>query len=470
MDWMPIMSKANLRELVALWFVLLGVLYMMQFRSKRASGIPLAFAMQLSLIHLTGAMAYGMDFYTPRAAVLSQMGYQLKYTFLGFWVSVIGLAAFVVGVGLNYVLFKPALPPPLAHRWPAITTKLPGTLLLGACLFFVLGPLLRRIPSMASVSVAGANLSVMAVVLFAYFSYNARETSRFIKWVAGTMAFPVVTVLFLGFAGYGIAAATNSWQFIIRFFRPRALGIFVLLLACYLGLSVYVNYMRERGGIRDAVWKGQNMSVRVEKTLRIFTNFEFFNPYVQEHLEIVDLRLNQNDLVGRSVEYIAGSRVEFAQGGTLYAAAVAWIPRILWPNKPKTGGSGSLASRYTGMKFGDGTSVGVGLVMELYINWGMSSVIIGFLIYGLTLGYMDQRAGGYMSQGDYWSFVRWALPGLGLMQPGGAMTEAVGGAAACYVLVTAIQWRFFSQYYDADQGQLAQVTRGSKHAYPTSGR
>lgn len=461
MDWIPVTSKDALREMVAAWFFVLGVLLLLQWKSKKSAGIPLAFAMNLSVIHLTGAIAYSFEYYLPRGAVLTQMAFQLKNTFIGFWISLIGFAAFVAGTALAPFFFNPKEPAPLPHRWPQITNKLPGTLLIIASLFFLFGPVLRRLPSLGSVSVAGASLSVMAVVLFAYTAYFSGQTRRFLQWLASTMCFPAVTVLFLGFAGYGITAAMNSWQLILRFFRPRWLGILIMVVMSYAGLSVYVNYMRERGGIRDAVWKAQSMSLRIERTLRIFTNFQLFNPYNQDHLEIVDMRLNQNDLVGRSEEYIASNRVEFAQGGTLIAAAVAWVPRILWPNKPKTGGSGSLVTRYTGVKFGEGTSVGVGLVMELYINWGLASIIFGFMIYGLLLGYIDIRAASYLRSGDYWTFVRWALPGLGMMQPGGVLTEAVGGAAACYVLVTAMHMWMFSKYYDkVNWGPRTQ--RGSK--------
>lgn len=153
MDWMPIMSKANLREMVACWVVALAVLYIMQWRSKRAAGIPLAFALNLSLIHLTGAFAYTFDYYTPHGDVLTQMGFELKNTFIGFWCSLIGFAVFVLGTGLAFIIFKPLQSQPLDHPWTPVTKKLPGTLLIFASLFFLFGPILRRIPSLASVSV-----------------------------------------------------------------------------------------------------------------------------------------------------------------------------------------------------------------------------------------------------------------------------------------------------------------------------
>ncbi len=46
------------------------------------------------------------------------------------------------------------------------------------------------------------------------------------------------------------------------------------------------------------------------------------------------------------------------------------IPRALWPNKPVVGGSGDLVSTYTGIRFADGTSVGIGQVLESFVNFG----------------------------------------------------------------------------------------------------
>lgn len=463
MDWMPPISKSNLRELVAAWLVILVLLIWAQWRNKRSAGLPLGYALNLSLIHLTGAFIYCFDYYVPRDPVLLQSEYQLKFTYLGFWVSLIGFLAFCLGSCIVPIVFR-AKPLPQMHRhWPQVREQLPSTLLLMAILFFLLGPIMRRIPSLASVSVVGTNLAVAAVALLTFVAVARRDRKKTYGWMASTMSFPLLTTVFLGFAGYGITAAVNAWGIIFRFFRPKVLGVIILICSCTAGITGYVNYMRERGGIRDSVWGAQSFTNRLSRMARIITRFETFNPYQQEHLEIIDVRLNQNDLVGRSVEYITSNRVQYAEGGTLQAAAVSWIPRILWPNKPKTGGSGSLVSRYTGRKFADGTSIGVGQIMEFYINWGIPSVFIGMAVLGFMMGYVDQRAAAGLNSGDFWTFTRWCLPGLGMVQPGGALSELVGTTAAAFVLVTGLHWWMFSKYYETVNWAPRQA-RGSKNS------
>jgi hypothetical protein len=449
-EWLPDPTRDNLRLLVSLYVLLFGGLFVLQWRARFSVGLPLAFGLVLAVNYLAGAWIYCFDYYIPRSVELTSMNFSFKDTFAGFTATVWGFTAFFLGV-LAVSLFRGGgTKVSLRRHWIQVGDKLPGTLLCLAFLIFFLAPILKRIPSMSSIWVSGSNFAVLAVVLYAYLEYRGGRMLGFLRWFAASTFFPVMTVAFLGFAGYGIVAASNAWQMMLRFFKPRIVGILLLVSVIYSGLSVYQAYMRERGNIREAVWGSRSMGRRLTQMQRVITNFEWFNPYDHAHLEIIDVRLNQNDLTGKAIDYINSGRVGYANGGTLAAAAVSWVPRILWPNKPKTGGSGSLVSMYTGMKFGDGTSIGAGLVMELYINYGIWCVAIGFLVLGVVVTLIDQRAGAYMRHGDYWGFVRCALPGLALISPGGALTEVVGGASASAVLVFALHRFVFQRFYFGD--------------------
>jgi len=464
MDWMPAISKANMRELLTWWMLLFGLLTFVQWRSKRTAGIPLAYAFGLSLIHAPGAFAASMDYYFPRSAILLQMNYSFQNTFIGFFHSLIGFASFVAGTILAQVVFLakplPARAQPL-HR--AVGKELPMTLLLlSISFFFVVGPVIRRIPSFGSIASAGIFTAIVADVLFCYQAYLAKDGKLLLRWVSASMAFPLVTLLTLGFASFGVSAALNVWMMVFRFYRPRLVSILALVLVGYGCLTLYVNYMRERNSIRASVWGNRDLSERIESITDVFHNFEWFTPTKQQHLETVDLRLNQNDLVGKAVIYMASDRIEFAHGGTLAAAAVAWVPRILWPGKPASGGSGSLVSRFTGQNFAAGTSIGVGQVLELYVNWGVPSLIIGFMIFGLVMGYFDTRAAVFLNAGDYWNFTRWLLPAMGMLNPIGSLTEVVSSVAANTLFVLALHHWVFSKYYGDPIQQFRNTMRGSK--------
>jgi hypothetical protein len=145
--------------------------------------------------------------------------------------------------------------------------------------------------------------------------------------------------------------------------------------------------------------------------------------------------LNQNQLVGTAVVWLGEGNVAFANGGTLFDAVAAVVPRALWPGKPTTAGSGDIVSTYTGIDFAYGTSVGVGQVMELYINFGTLGVIIGFVIIGAFVAVVDRRSAAYLARGDIRNFTLWYMPGLSLLQIGGSLSEVTATAAASWALV-----------------------------------
>lgn len=451
MDFVPTPSKDTLRILLACWAGVFLVLTWMQWRSKRASGVPLAYAFNLSLLHVPGALCYCMEYYAPRSPILVLNGASLTNTFVGFYVALIGFASLAVGVLASSIILpvaeRDALPP--KRLYPAISSKFPGTILIYALVsFLILGRTVGRIPSLGSLTGSGTAMSIVAVFLFCYMAYRKGDRTGFWKWVVATSGFPFVTVVLMGFANSGTQAAMTVWMFVYRFFKPRMLALLGFVCLLYGSMTFYVNYMRERDSIRAAVWGKGGIGLRLEKMRDMVVNFEVFNPYNQGHLEKMDARLNQNDLVGKAVIYLASGRVGFGEGGTLYAAAVAWVPRILWPNKPSTGGSGSVVARFTGQVFADTTSVGVGQVLELYINWGLTSLVLGFIIYGFLMRYLDERAAVGLEHGDYWRFCRWVLPSFGMLQAGGSFSEVIGTTAANTVFVTIAHYFIFAKFYE----------------------
>src|SRR5262249_52300269 len=218
------------------------------------------------------------------------------------------------------------------------------------------------------------------------------------------MCLPLFTLLTQGFVSYGVAAFVAICSFTATFYRPRIKLVLVGLLVGYIAFSFYIGYMKERQQMREAVWGGEDYSVRFERLKTIFSSFELFNPLNPEHLRDVDQRLNQNLLVGASVNYLAGGFASYAQGDTLIEAVEALVPRAFWPDKPIYGGSGDLVTRYSGIEFGFGTSVGLGQVLEFYINFGVTGVIVGFLVLGTVIGIVDQMALHHINFGNWRGF------------------------------------------------------------------
>jgi hypothetical protein len=181
---------------------------------------------------------------------------------------------------------------------------------------------------------------------------------------------------------------------------------------------------------------------RLEQTVR---EAEWFDLHNTDHLDRIEKRLNQDSLIGAGVSYLKLNPNEFAGGETLWGAAVAVIPRALWPDKPVVGGSGDLVSRFTGMKFSDNTSVGIGQVMEFYVNFATAGVIVGFLIIGALIVSADRLALRALKRRDALGFTLWFLPGLSLLQVGGSFSEITSTAAAA--LLVALVLRHWSSRF-----------------------
>jgi hypothetical protein len=73
--------------------------------------------------------------------------------------------------------------------------------------------------------------------------------------------------------------------------------------------------------------------------------------------------------------------VEYASGSSIGNMILALIPRLVC-DKPQVGGGGSIVRDFTGIEFGDNTSVGAGQVLEFYVNFGTWGVIGGFCYLG----------------------------------------------------------------------------------------
>jgi hypothetical protein len=103
---------------------------------------------------------------------------------------------------------------------------------------------------------------------------DARLTDLYIG--IGAACF-LIGVSGLGKLGYGIFNTLMVFTFVARFYRPRWRLVVLGFAAVYLGLSVYVTYMRDRGGIRDTGWGEQSYGSRLDQLKATLGQAEFFD-------------------------------------------------------------------------------------------------------------------------------------------------------------------------------------------------
>jgi hypothetical protein len=313
-----------------------------------------------------------------------------------------------------------------------------GFLALGV-LFYVAAHVASKVNGLQAILASGQQLLVVAVLLNIWEAARKKQKQRVAFWLVASLAFPFLTVVQDGFLGYGINAVAPIYIFAAtcigrrNYFKLATVGF----ICFYLGLSLYVNYMRERTGIRADVWGGNKFSARVDRFSAVFQHFEWFSPFDPIHLDAVVGRMNQSWLVGAGVVYAENTQ-QWARGETLEYAALAFIPRFLWPNKPQAGG-GDMATRYTGIPFAEGTAVSIGQVLELYVNYGSWLVFFGFVIFGGLAGYFDSAAREGLNTGAWNRFLTYFVIGSAMVQIMEPLAVTVAGAVAGVVLSCGLQ-------------------------------
>jgi hypothetical protein len=389
----------------------------------------LTYLLSFATIHLLAPVLYLIPWYGDL---------RIDPTMSGLRESTIALIAFAAGAEGGAWL---------ARRRQAVTVLPSGNssvdarstnryLIAGLFIYAVMIPLARGIPTLTALVSMALPMIVAAMGAKCWNAWQEGRQPTMWLWVAASVAFPVLTVLTQGFLGFGFAAMLTLFAFVASYYRPQWRIVVAGLLMAYVGLSVYVTYMRDRTDIRNIVWSGGTLSESAAQTADTFGDFEWFDPNNVKHLDRIDGRLNQDLLIGLAVDNLNSGDVHFAAGSTIVDAVLALVPRALWPSKSIAAGSGDLVSTFTGLRFPEGTSVGIGQVMECYVNFGTVGVVIGFLLIGGFVSFVDRAALHCLMSGDISAFMIWYLPGLALLQVGGSFVELGGVAASGFVVAT----------------------------------
>jgi hypothetical protein len=415
--------------LMLIWLAVgIGLTWLAGQKSGSA-GLPLAYFLGLSLIHVPGALV-----------VLAGETFDLASdpTTVGFEQTIIGMIAFLVGVATaRYVPTSDMQvsawrPGDLTSQRLALLNKAAFLYLcIGLFVMFAMPSFVFDIPSAAAIVSSLGSLIIVAACLQLWIASNTRNSLKFWSAVALLPLLPLLTVIRAGFLGYGTYWLLAIVTFLFGQSRRRVAYFLLAPAVFFVGLSLFVNYMAARGEIRRLVWYEEaSLGDRLQQIGEVFQNFEWLDLSNSRHRELINLRLNQNWFIGVAVARLEAGEVEYLSGSTFGKMILALIPRAVWPDKPAVGGGGSVVHDLTGIQFAEGTSVGAGQVLEFYANFGTLGVIGGFLLYGWLLGRVDGRAVNALYRGDPRLFVFWFLIGLAMLQPGGNLLEVTVSAAA----------------------------------------
>jgi hypothetical protein len=456
-------TQGNYIAWLVVWMGCAAGVFWNQRKVGSGAGLTISYVLQLFTIHWLAAAVYALPSYHDADVA----------TLLGFEQSTYAIAGFLVGSSIILPLWNRRHPVETELTpAPIDQTLLRNWLTIGVVSYALVEPLLGNVPTVGALVSSASNMLIVALAVECWngLQRQGRYRPSFWRWIGLSAVLPIVSIVTKGFLGYGFAAMLTIFAFVASFYRPRWKLVGASLLIGYFALSLYVTYMRDRKDIRALVWGGADFSSRVAAIGRTLTEFELLNLTNPDHLARIDERLNQNFLVGRSVEYLQTHSEGFARGRTIWDAIVAPIPRVIWPSKPVLGGSGELVTEFTGIHFAGQTSVGIGHVLEWFVNFGTAGVFFGMIGIGLLVGWVDQTAASKLYQRDPLGFVMWWLPGLALLQVGGSLAETIGAACAGIVVANLIRrTRYVAPAIPAERLHRPRVVAGSRKPSPAFG-
>lgn len=420
------------------WVVATVVVQSLCWRTPASVGLPVAFLASIGVIHLPGALVHALPWYVRPSHDLVEEGFAL---------STLGAVALALGHLWHHRRRRrePAPRPPVRRGQAWSRRDGLRYLVAGLTIHLIVLPLLHGVPTLTAVLSAGLTLAVCGLQMLIYAAWVRGDRPALVRWLLVTLLFPVMTVVSGGYLGFGVAVVLGTFCFVTGFVRPRWRPYGLVLLLLYPALCVYVTYMRDRTDIRAVVWGGGALHERAGAVADTFLSPELFDPFDTTHLRRFDDRLNQNILVGQAARNMERSRIEFARGGTIVDAFLALVPRALWPDKPLKAGGAEVVSRYTGQTFGGNTSVGVGTVLELYINFGAPGILLGFAALGVLLSKLDLHCGAMLAAGRQGDFLVAYLPAMSLLGSAANSFLEVSASVAGALLLALAMRRWLSR-------------------------
>ena len=388
-------------------------------------GLPIAYLLNLLLIHVPGAVAHLLD---SNRILIGR-----PYTEAGIAFTAIGTCCFVIGV-LVVHLKAPAVTPvavPRATYWRFC--------LIGGWVVTAIG-FMFNLPTLGAVLIKGGAVWMLGIMLALDSSLRRGDPTMAARWLVALLVYPATMLLVGGFLSHGILAMTMVLAILAVHVRSAAKVTIGTIVAVVVGISIFLSYFEHRSEIRAAVWGGADADTRIDRSLDAFRDASIFDPQNPLHLKALDARLNQNYFAGLAAARIQAGTVEYLRGRSVVEGFMALVPRALWPEKPVTAGSPKIVAEMTGLRLSTSTSFGVGNVMEFQINFGIPGLVVGFLCLGMLIGWLDRRAAVMDLTGRLQNTFFFFLPAVALIQPNGSLVEVIGGAASGFA--AAFVWRW----------------------------
>ena len=222
-------------------------------------------------------------------------------------------------------------------------------------------------------------LNQLAVIGFLYLFFSNTKTNLIYLFIA------VVVLLFFsiknGTFGTLIFYSILCLMIVMMKYHVSFILKFQLILISILFLFLIQNIKED---YRKVAWKASGSPTlffdlileKIQSPKLLFDDYKLF---------LTSVRLNQGWLIGKTIEQVP-KNVSYANGETILNSILGiTIPRLLWPNKPESGGAYNL-KRFLNIN-NVNTSMNLSPIGEAYANFGPIAMCLFMFFYGLFFSF-----------------------------------------------------------------------------------
>lgn len=184
--------------------------------------------------------------------------------------------------------------------------------------------------------------------------------------------------------------------FLFAIYIKVEVGFFKKVVALAMALIVINVIQTVKHEYRNEIWEG-----KATNQIEVFVNLiekkyfqgefswdTFFtaeNSQESGGVKGVATRMNQGWIISKVMNYVPRNQ-DYLKGETINdALSASLLPRFLFPEKASGLDSKETFEKVTGLELIKGTSMGLSLVGEFYVNYGILGAWIGLFIYGLFI-------------------------------------------------------------------------------------
>jgi hypothetical protein len=298
------------------------------------------------------------------------------------------------------------------RRWVEARQFQGWWLVAAGALSVLLNPFFYTIPTVRAIWSAVNGIAQTGFLFLCLAALAQRQYGKLVPVFAVLVLWSFFTSAMGGHIGYqfGLAIFLLCLSLFATKFHYR--NILIVLACGLIGFIPYQQWLTGRQVLRAAIDEGAPLQERMEIVVGIFTNPFAALEAKEDVATAYAKRADYSELLAAAIDYTP-SVEPYAYGATFLDMLIALIPRIFWPDKPLELGGSTVATRFTGIPFSQGTSVGITYLFEFYVNFGLVGVVLGMFFLGLGCAWLERKYYDWARRGHWAEFaaiaVMWAI-------------------------------------------------------------